>query len=212
MVIAVIDYESGNLHSIFKAVKCSEEQNGTNRDVIVTSNPDDVRGASHIVLPGVGAYGDCLKGIYAIDGMIEALNENVIEKKKPFMGICVGMQLLATTGHENGTHQGFGWIPGTVVPIDFEGEAYRIPHMGWNDLSIKNKDHLLFSGIEEGEHVYFVHSYHFIADAPEDVVASVSYGQPMTAVISNDNIVGLQFHPEKSQDVGLKIISNFLKM
>lgn len=212
MVIAVIDYESGNLHSIHKAVKCSEENNGSSREVIVTADPADIDKASHIILPGVGAYGDCLKGINAIDGMMDALQRNVRQEKKPFLGICVGMQLLATVGYENGTYQGFDWVSGDVKPINHEDVACRIPHMGWNDLQIHQTEHPLFNGIMAGEHVYFVHSYHFVACNDNEVIATIDYGQPITAVIAKENIVGLQFHPEKSQEVGLKFISNFLKM
>ncbi|WP_316858408.1 imidazole glycerol phosphate synthase subunit HisH [uncultured Cohaesibacter sp.] len=213
MHIAIIDYGSGNLCSAAKAFERASRENGLGLDVLVTSKPDDVRKASHIVLPGVGAYADCRAGLDAVGGMVEALNEAVIEGGRPFLGICVGLQLLATRGLEHKITEGLGWIPGDVVALKPDDPSLKIPHMGWNTVTVVN-DHPVWAGIEtgpDGLHAYFVHSYHLEPTHPEHVLATADYAQTVTACVGRDNIVGTQFHPEKSQKLGLALISNFLK-
>jgi glutamine amidotransferase len=205
--VALIDYGSGNLASAAKALARAAE--GTALEIVTTADPDQVRGAERIVLPGVGAFADCMKGLSSVPGMIEALREKVIQRGAPFLGICVGMQLLATVGREFGTHAGLGWIAGEVVKIAPSDPALKIPHMGWNQLHII-RDHALTGGIAEGAQVYFVHSYQLKPALPEDLLATTDYGGPLTAMVVNENIAGTQFHPEKSQAVGLKLLSNFL--
>jgi glutamine amidotransferase len=209
MKIAIIDYGAGNLSSAKNAVlRCIEEM-GISAEVLVTAHAEDLNSADHIILPGVGAYKDCIENLRATTGMVEAMEENILRRAKPFLGICVGMQLLATQGHEHGIHQGLDWIAGDIVALD-PALGIKVPHMGWNDLDIKS-DHLLFEGIETGADVYFVHSYHFELADESHLLASVNYGSDITAVIGRDNIIGTQFHPEKSQKYGLKFIENFLK-
>ncbi len=176
----------------------------------VTSDPNKVAGADHVVLPGVGAFRACKNGLTAIEGMVDALTEAVIEKGRPFLGICVGMQLMASRGLEHGTTDGLGWIAGDVVKLTPDDPELKIPHMGWNDLDVKLA-HPLFDGIETGQHAYFVHSYQLAAANPAHVLATVDYGGPITAIVGRDNMVGTQFHPEKSQATGLRLIENFLK-
>jgi glutamine amidotransferase len=204
MSTVIIDYGSGNLRSAAKAF----ERAAGNGKVTVTGDAAALKGADRIVLPGVGAFGDCAAGLRALPGMIDALNENVMAKGKPFLGICVGMQLMATRGLEHGKHDGLGWITGEVRPLDVG--ALKVPHMGWNDLSFAVTDHPVFAGINNGDHVYFVHSYQLVPKRDTDVIARVDYGGPVTAAVGRGNIVGTQFHPEKSQAVGLKLIENFL--
>lgn len=176
----------------------------------MSSLPEDVAAADRIVLPGVGAYRACKNGLNAVDGMVEALEESVIKKGRPFFGICVGMQLMASRGIEHGTTEGLGWIAGDVVKLTPNDSELKIPHMGWNELQI-DAPHPLFDGIESGCHAYFVHSYHMAAHDPSHILATVDYGGPVTAIIGQDNMIGTQFHPEKSQETGLKLIANFLK-
>jgi glutamine amidotransferase len=204
MSTVIIDYGSGNLRS---AAKAFERAAGVGK-VTVTGDAAALKTADRIVLPGVGAFGDCAAGLRALPGMIDALNENVMAKGKPFLGICVGMQLMATRGLEHGKHDGLGWIAGEVRPLDVG--ALKVPHMGWNDLSLAVADHPVFAGINNGDHVYFVHSYQLVPKRDTDVIARVDYGGPVTAAVGRGNIVGTQFHPEKSQAVGLKLIENFL--
>lgn len=204
MRIALIDYGAGNLNSALKALEA------VGADVIRTSDISDVIAADKIVLPGVGAFGDCMAGLASIQGMIQALEDEVLQKKKKFLGICVGMQLLADTGYEHGMHKGLGWIPGEVRKLDLKDRSLKIPHMGWNDLALK-QDHPLLDGIGTGDDVYFVHSYHFIPENLDDVIATADYEVDVTAFIARDNIAGTQFHPEKSQNVGLQILRNFIK-
>ncbi|MDH3239824.1 MAG: imidazole glycerol phosphate synthase subunit HisH [Alphaproteobacteria bacterium] len=210
MTVAIVDYGSGNLRS---AAKAFEREAGT-RPVLVTGQAADLDRADHIVLPGVGAFGDCAAGLRALPGMIDALKDNVITRAKPFLGICVGMQLMATRGLEHGSHEGLGWIDGEVVPMAAEGEmlpgGLKVPHMGWNELAFKGGPHPIFSGLTPGVHAYFVHGYQFKAADPATVLAEVDYGGPVTAAVGRDNMVGTQFHPEKSQAVGLALIANFL--
>jgi glutamine amidotransferase len=208
MTTVIIDYGSGNLRSAAKAFECASDER-----VEVTGDASALARASHIVLPGVGAFGDCATGLWALPGMAAALNDTVIEKGTPFLGICVGMQLMATCGLEHGTHDGLDWIKGEVAAIDGAAIAagLKIPHMGWNDLRLRGANHPVFAGIETGVHAYFVHSYRFVCADQNDTLAEVEHGQLLTAAIGRDNMVGTQFHPEKSQAVGLKLIENFLK-
>ena len=213
MSVVIIDYGSGNLHSAAKAFERASTESETNRSIKVSADPHEVRRASHIVLPGVGAFGDCKAGLAAIDGMIETLEETVHREARPFLGICVGMQLMAERGLEHGLTEGFGWVGGEVRAIEPDDPELKIPHMGWNTLSVDAR-HPLLEGIEvgdQGQHAYFVHSYHLAADDEADVVAHADYGGPVTAMVGRDNMVGTQFHPEKSQKLGLKMIANFLK-
>lgn len=213
MSVAIVDYGSGNLHSAAKAFERAARECGHDQPVIVTSNPDDVAKADRIVLPGVGAYADCKRGLVAVPGMVDALEETVRKKGRPFFGICVGMQLLAERGLEYQVTPGLGWIPGEVDRIAPSDPELKIPHMGWNTLDLKTM-HPLLDEIPlgpDGLHAYFVHSYHFKTAHKDDLVAQTDYGGPLTAIVGRDNIVGTQFHPEKSQRLGLRLISNFLK-
>lgn len=219
MALAIIDYGSGNLHSVQKA--CERVADGM--DVVVTSDPAVVRAASHVLLPGVGAYGDCVRGLKALDGMVDALSEHALEKKKPFLGICVGMQMLFERGHEHGAHEGLGWLKGEVRPLKTllpkpECDELNIPHMGWNSLVLPTEPHPLFDEVEQGADVYFVHSYAAAqageagAALPVDTIAAAHYGAELCAAVAQDNIMGTQFHPEKSQSVGLKLLANFIRL
>ncbi len=202
MHVAIIDYGSGNLRSVAKAL---ERVGATVR---VTSEAGDLDEASHIVLPGVGAFADCAAGIKALPGMVERLERAALKGGRPFLGICVGMQLMATAGHEHGRHPGLGWIPGEVVPI--EPGPLKVPHIGWNELSLTRPDHPVFAALGPGAHVYFVHGYQFRPADPAAVVASADYGGPLVAAVARDNLVGTQFHPEKSQAAGLAFLAAFL--
>lgn len=220
MTVAIIDYGSGNLRSAAKALERAARESGYDGAVVVTSNPDAVASADRIVLPGVGAFGDCRRGLDAVPGMVAALEDAVIKRGQPFLGICVGMQLMATKGLEHGAHAGLDWIPGSVVPLtpgDDNGPAgtgFRIPHMGWNNLDIAAPNHSVLASIAKGpadlRHAYFVHSYYLQCDNPAHVLATVSYGQLITAIVGRDNLIGTQFHPEKSQALGLAFIAGFL--
>jgi glutamine amidotransferase len=206
--VALIDYGSGNLASAAKALARAAE--GTGHEIVTTADPAQVKAAERIVLPGVGAFADCMRGLSSVPGMVAMLREKVLKEGAPFLGICVGMQLLATVGREFGDHAGLGWIAGEVVKIAPSDPALKIPHMGWNELQIARR-HALLEGIESGAHAYFVHSYQFKPALPDDLIATTDYGGTLTAVIGNENIAGTQFHPEKSQATGLKLLSNFLK-
>jgi imidazole glycerol-phosphate synthase subunit HisH len=210
MKTVIIDHGSGNLHSAHKAFERAARDNAIKGEVIVSSRVDDVTRADRIVLPGVGAFKDCRNGLYAIDGMRQALQERVITRGFPFLGICVGMQLMATRGLEHETTTGLGWIAGDVVPIKPADPSLKIPHMGWNTLSVHGS-HDVLSGIDPTLHAYFVHSYHMQTTLPDDVIATADYGGPVTAIVGYENIVGTQFHPEKSQALGLRLIANFLR-
>jgi glutamine amidotransferase len=213
MTVAIIDYGSGNLHSAQKAFERAAREAGLSREVKVTSRPEDLRAADHVVLPGVGAFADCRRGLNRVEGMVEALEEVVRRQGRPFLGICVGAQLLATRGLEHEVVAGLNWIEGDVAPIKPNDPALKIPHMGWNTLEAR-RPHAVVAGIStgpDGLHAYFVHSYQLYAANPATVVAIADYGGPVTAVVARDNIVGTQFHPEKSQTLGLKLIANFLK-
>jgi imidazole glycerol-phosphate synthase subunit HisH len=210
MTVAIIDYGSGNLRSAAKAFGRASESAGTGAEIIVTNRPEDLDRASHIVLPGVGAFGDCMAGLTALDGMRDSLERNVIDDGKPFLGICVGMQLMAERGVEHGIHTGFGWIQGEITPIQPSDDTLKIPHMGWNDLDIIRPEHPVFRGISSGTHTYFVHGYALSGGSPDQLLARVDYAGDIVAVVGRDNLVGTQFHPEKSQKTGLKFIENFL--
>ena len=205
MTVAIIDYGSGNLRSAAKAFERQAAE-----PVLVTGDPDRVAAADRIVLPGVGAFADCRRGLEKLDGMLEALTEAVMAKGRPFLGICVGMQLMADAGLEHGRHPGFGWIGGEVRAVTPSDPALKVPHMGWNALAMRRR-HPVLDGIGGGTDVYFVHSYHLAARDPGDVLATVDHGGPITAAVGRDNLVGTQFHPEKSQAAGLRLIGNFLR-
>jgi imidazole glycerol-phosphate synthase subunit HisH len=207
MKAVIIDYGSGNLHSALKAFERVEGKTGT---VAVTNDPDVVRKADRIVLPGVGAFKDCYQGLMAVPGMRDTLQEQVITRGKPFLGICVGMQLMATRGLEHDITPGLGWIAGDVKKIAPADPALKIPHMGWNTLDVK-ANHPLLEGIALESHAYFVHSYHLEATLPEDVIATTDYAGAITAMVGYDNLAGTQFHPEKSQTLGLALIANFMR-
>ena len=209
----IIDYGSGNLHSAHKAFERAAADAKLKETIIVSSKPDDVANADRIVLPGVGAFKDCRNGLRAVDGMEEAMRQQVIGRGRPFLGICVGMQLMATRGLEHDVTQGLGWIAGDVKAIMPADPALKIPHMGWNTIR-PTVQHALLDGIRTGDdglNAYFVHSYHVETMLPEDLVATADYGGPVTAMIGYENLVGTQFHPEKSQALGLTLIANFLR-
>lgn len=210
MHVAIIDYGSGNLHSAAKAFERASRESGAGLEVKVSADPEDVRSADRVVLPGVGAFADCRAGLLGVDGMLEALKARVEDDARPFLGICVGMQLMATRGLEHGSHPGFDWIPGEVMPIAPELPGAKIPHMGWNELSLDSPDHPVLAGLKDGDHAYFVHSYHLRPAVPDNRLATVDYGGPVTAIVGRDNLVGTQFHPEKSQAAGLRLLANFL--
>lgn len=213
MSVAIIDYGSGNLHSAAKAFERAARDSNVATPVAVTSNPDMLRKAERLVLPGVGAFKDCRDGLMAVPGLWQTLQEEVIVKGKPFLGICVGMQLMASRGLEHDVTEGFGWIPGDVKPIRPRDPSFKIPHMGWNTLDVV-RPHALLDGIplgENGLHAYFVHSFHLEAERDADVIASTDHGQRVTAMVGRDNLAGTQFHPEKSQVLGLTLLANFLK-
>ncbi|MBB4237203.1 imidazole glycerol phosphate synthase subunit HisH [Rhizobium esperanzae] len=213
MRVAIIDYGSGNLRSATKAFERAAREAGIDAHIDLTDKAEDVAAADRIVLPGVGAYADCRRGLHAVPGMDEVLIEAVEKKARPFLGICVGMQLMSSRGLEKTVTHGFNWIPGDVVEMTPGDPALKIPQIGWNTLDVK-REHPLFDGIatgSEGLHAYFVHSYHLAAENAEDVIATVDYGGPMTALVGRDNMVGAQFHPEKSQKLGLALIANFLR-
>ncbi|WP_112661968.1 imidazole glycerol phosphate synthase subunit HisH [Microvirga flavescens] len=213
MSVAIVDYGSGNLHSAAKAFERAAREAGLSDTITVTSDPDTVAKADRVVLPGVGAFADCRRGLDAVPGMVDALSRVVREKGHPFLGICVGMQLMATRGLEHVTTQGLDWIKGDVKAIMPDDPSLKIPHMGWNTLDVRHT-HPLLNGIEtgaDGLHAYFVHSFALQPSESRDIVATTSYGGPVTAMVARDNIAGTQFHPEKSQTLGLKLIANFLR-
>ena len=213
MTVAIVDYGSGNLHSAAKAFERASRESGHDQPIVVTRDPDAVRRADRVVLPGVGAFADCRRGLDAVSGMVEALEESVRRKARPFLGICVGMQLMAERGREYVVTEGLGWIPGEVDRIEPKDKGLKIPHMGWNTLDAL-RAHPLLEGIAvgpQGLHAYFVHSYHLNAADRDCLVAQADYGGPVTAMVARDTHAGTQFHPEKSQRLGLALIANFLK-
>jgi glutamine amidotransferase len=213
MRVAIIDYGSGNLRSATKAFERASHEAGLAATIELTADAERVRSADRIVLPGVGAYADCAAGLHAVAGMWEAVEEAAIAKGRPFLGICVGMQLMSERGLEKTVTKGLGWIAGDVKEIQPSDPALKIPQIGWNTIELQRK-HPLFSGIETGPkglHAYFVHSYHLDAKNPAEIVATADYGGAVTAAVARDNLAGTQFHPEKSQALGLALITNFLK-
>jgi len=211
MTIAIIDYGAGNLHSVGKALELASARTGRGEKVVVTSDPDVVAKADHVVLPGDGAFADCRAQLDAVDGMIEAVIDTIDRRGRPFLGICVGMQLLATRGVEYGVSAGLDRIKGEVRPVLPSDPALKVPHMGWNTLEAAA--HPLLDGIptgEDGWHAYFLHGYQLYADDPADVIATADYGGPVTAIVATGTIAGTQFHPEKSQRLGLALLGNFL--
>ena len=213
MQVVIVDYGSGNLRSALKAFERAARESGVSATIRLSADADHVASAERVVLPGVGAYADCRAGLDAIDGMTEALRHTVEDKARPFLGICVGMQLMSTCGLEKTVTPGFDWISGDVVEIKPSDPALKIPQIGWNTLDLKTQ-HPLFDGIPtgpDGLHAYFVHSYHLAATDPADVLATTDYGGPVTAAVAHGNKAGTQFHPEKSQTLGLALIANFLK-
>ena len=213
MTIAIIDYGAGNLRSAEKAFEHAMAKAGRSEAVAITTNPEVVARADRVVLPGDGAFADCKRNLEAIDGMSAAIGEAIDKRGRPFLGICVGMQLLATRGIEHTVTQGLGRIPGEVRAIERDDPALKVPHMGWNTMSARGS-HALFDGIELGPggwHAYFLHGFHLVAEREDDVIAVADYGGPVTAIVARGNIAGTQFHPEKSQRLGLRLIANFLK-
>ena len=209
MTTVIVDYDSGNLHSAEKAFQLMARETGAG-DVVVTSDPEAILRADRIVLPGDGAFPACRTALYDHRGVFEAIETAVRREGRPFLGICIGMQMLATRGMEYAETAGFDWVAGTVEAIRPADPALKVPHMGWNDLVIDH-DHPVFDGIRTGDHAYFVHSYHFRVADPAHLLAHAEYGAPVTAVVGRDTIVGTQFHPEKSQATGLRLIANFLR-
>jgi glutamine amidotransferase len=211
----IIDYGSGNLRSAAKAFERASAEGDSRTEILVSGRPEDVRRADRIVLPGVGAFAECRRGLDAVSGLVEALEERVHKDGRPFLGICVGMQLMAARGLEFTTTAGLGWLPGDVVALDsascFGAAGLKVPHMGWNELDIGTTNHPVLAGIAQGAHAYFVHSYKMVCAEPGDTLATVDYGGPVAAVVGRDNLIGTQFHPEKSQATGLALIANFLR-
>ncbi len=213
MRVAIIDYGSGNLRSATKAFERASRESGVGAEIELTADAERVRTADRIVLPGVGAYADCRAGLDAVPGMVEAIEEVAVRNGRPFLGICVGMQLMSERGLEKTVTRGLGWIPGDVKEMTPADPALKIPQTGWNTIHVKHS-HPLFDGIRTGEgglHAYFVHSYHLAAANPEHVLAEADYGGPITAAVAKDNVAGTQFHPEKSQALGLALIANFMR-
>ena len=212
MRVAILDYGSGNLRSAEKSFQRAACERDLEAEIAVTDDPDYVARADRIVLPGVGAFADCQAGLFAVDGLVEALRYSVEQRAVPFFGICVGMQLMASRGLEHGETPGFDWIPGDVVPMTPADPALKIPQMGWNTLT-PLRPHPVCDGIAlgpDGLNAYFVHSYHLVPENPDHVVAITDHGGPVTAMVARDNLIGTQFHPEKSQMLGLSLIGNFL--
>jgi glutamine amidotransferase len=204
-VDAVVDYGMGNLHSVRHALVMAGAD-----DVVVTHDPAELAGASRIVLPGVGAFGECVKNLRA-SGLLETLENEVRKKGKPMLGICLGMQVLASSGEEMGEHEGLGWIPGRVKHLDVGDTGLRVPHVGWNEIVVADEVHPIFTRVRRGATFYFVHSYAFVPDAPSATMATCDYGGPFTCAVAKDTVVATQFHPEKSQQNGLAVLESFLE-
>jgi glutamine amidotransferase len=209
MSVAIVDYGSGNLRSAQKAFERVARDAGYVGPIVVTSEPEQVAGAERVVLPGVGAFADCRRGLDQVPGMVDALEATVIAGGRPFLGICVGMQLMAEEGHEHRVTRGLGWIKGRVQRIQPRDPALKVPHMGWNEIE-PTRAHPVLDGLGGQDHVYYVHSYHLVPETDRDCLAVSDYGGPVVAAVGRDNLVGTQFHPEKSQDAGLRLIRNFL--
>ncbi|MEZ5668004.1 MAG: imidazole glycerol phosphate synthase subunit HisH [Alphaproteobacteria bacterium] len=212
--VAIVDYGAGNLRSVANAIRHVAALAPHGPAVAVTADADAVAAADRVVLPGVGAFADCMGGLSAIDGMVDALTDVAVARARPFLGICVGMQLMAAVGREHGAHPGLGWVDGAVEPLGVrpgpDGRTLKVPHMGWNTLGPERAPHPLLANLPDSPHVYYVHSYHYVPDDRHAVLAQTDYGGPIAAVVGRDSLVGTQFHPEKSQAVGLEILSNFL--
>jgi glutamine amidotransferase len=211
MKIAIVDYESGNLKSVSKAVEFASEKVGAKTEVSIVNLADDLKQFDKIILPGQGSFKQCYNSLNSIDGLIEELNNMVLNQKKNILGICVGMQLFADYGDEDGGSKGFGWIKGEVKKIKLNNPSLKLPHMGWNTIAVQKKSKL-FEGIQNESHFYFVHSYSFSVADKSDVLAITDYSKPVTVAVEKDNIFGTQFHPEKSQENGIKILENFIKL
>ena len=205
MKTVIIDYGAGNVESVLNALSFVKN----NENFLVSNKPSDIRAANHIILPGVGAFGDCMDGLKSVEGLLPEIRKQVLVEKKPFLGICVGMQVLSSIGHENGEHQGLGFINGKVEKITAQ-EGLKIPHMGWNEIMLKPTKHPALKDVKNGEHFYFANSYHFICQNENNVMAQVEYGSKLNAIVAKENILGIQFHPEKSGEAGLLILKNFL--
>ena len=205
MKTIIIDYGSGNIESVFNALSAVKE----NQEIVISKNPAEVKSGNRFILPGVGAFADCMDGLKSVNGLIEEIRKQVLTEKKPFLGICVGMQVLASVGHEDGEHQGLCFINGKVEKITAT-DNLKVPHMGWNDLIIKPNKHPVLKNINSGDHFYFANSYHFQCQNENNELAHAEYGSKLCAIVSKENIFGVQFHPEKSGEVGLKILKNFL--
>jgi len=205
MKTVIIDYGAGNVESVLNALSFVKN----NEKFLVSNKPSDIRAANHIILPGVGAFGDCMDGLKSVEGLLPEIRKQVLVEKKPFLGICVGMQVLASMGYENGEYQGLGFINGKVEKIAAQ-EGLKIPHMGWNEIMLKPNKHQALKDVKNGEHFYFANSYHFICQNENNVLAQVEYGSKLNAIIAKENILGIQFHPEKSGEAGLLILKNFL--
>lgn len=206
--IALIDYGAGNIPSAARALEVAVERSDSPFRLIVTNSPDDISRADRVVIPGVGHFRDCRNGLHSVDGLRDALELVVHEKARPALGICVGMQLMADLGLEDGETKGLGWIPGKVDEIP-AGKGLPVPHMGWNELKL-HQSHPVLDGLADGNHAYFVHSYHFLCDTPSDLMLTTEYGGAITAAIGRDNVFGTQFHPELSQETGLKLLTNWI--
>ena len=205
MKTVIIDYGAGNVESVLNALSFVKN----NENFLVSNKPSDIRAANHLILPGVGAFGDCMDGLKSVEGLLPEIRKQVLVEKKPFLGICVGMQVLSSIGHENGEHQGLGFINGKVEKIAAQ-EGLKIPHMGWNEIMLKPTKHPALKDVKNGEHFYFANSYHFICQNENNVLAQVEYGSKINAIVAKENILGIQFHPEKSGEAGLLILKNFL--
>tara|TARA_B100000029_G_scaffold490517_1_gene549616 strand:- start:138 stop:779 length:642 start_codon:yes stop_codon:yes gene_type:complete len=210
MDIGIIDYGSGNIRSVAKSFERAVIELGVGAKINIIKNAEELRKMDRIVLPGVGSFGDCMHSLKSIEDLFETLNEVILKKSKPFLGICLGMQLLADLSHEYGKHKGLGWIGGKVIPIDRSLPSVKIPHMGWNSVKII-KQHAIFNNIKDEEDFYFVHSYKFISETKENICAETFYHQDISAVLIKNNIIGTQFHPEKSQNLGIQFIKNFIE-
>lgn len=211
MKVVVVDYGSGNLRSVAKALSLAVLDINREYEVVVSADPNILRCSDYIVLPGVGAFGDCFAGLSAINGMMEALNDAVIFNGRPFLGICVGMQLMAERSIEHGDFAGLGWIRGEVVPIDLADKRQKIPHMGWNELTRGPTDHPVLTSLMNGDHAYFVHSFAMQCANRKNVLVTTEYGGLIAAIVGRDNLIGTQFHPEKSQATGIALLRNFLQ-
>ena len=211
MKVVVVDYGSGNLRSVAKALSLAVLDINQEYEVVVSADPDILRYSDYIVLPGVGAFGDCFGGLSKTNGMMESLNDAVMARGVPFLGICVGMQLMAERSIEHGEFPGLGWISGEVVPINPTKNSQKVPHMGWNELMQVTADHPVLSSLTNGDHAYFVHSFAMRCANNNDVLAATEYGGQITAIVGRDNLIGTQFHPEKSQAIGISLLRNFLQ-